>query len=114
LIGSLKQKTKELLSQLMHSDSDEDQRIVSQFDLKAFGIHRDPLDLDAVHAVLKERLGETVYGQIQEVNWQEEDRILVLKVPSSFNPILELAWDKLKEELYQRFPVINRLDKVWV
>ena len=110
----VKQVTKELLSQLMHSDNDEDQRILSQFDLKAFGIQRDPLDLDAVHTVLKERLGEIMYGHIQEVNWQEEDRILVLKVPSLYKPILELAWDKLREEMYHRFPVINRMDKVWV
>lgn len=110
----IKQVTKELLSQLMHSDNDEDRRILNQFDLKAFGIHRESLDLDAVHTVLKERLGEEIYRHIQEVNWQEEDCVLVLKVPTSFKPILELAWDKLKEELYHRFPIINRLEKVWV
>ncbi|WP_154662335.1 hypothetical protein [Risungbinella massiliensis] len=39
---------------------------LSQFDLRAFDIYRDPLDLDIVQALLKEKLSETVYSQIQE------------------------------------------------
>lgn len=110
----VKQKTKKWLLSHESEDNEYYREIASQFDLEAFGIFDRSIDLDSLHELLLLQLGEVVYKCIDEVTFEKETGVLIIKAQPSIQPILKLGLSNLERSICEVYPEVNTVNILYV
>jgi hypothetical protein len=100
--------TKELLQDIKQSSLSQSNELLKQFSLRTFGLDTD-LDLEEVKAFIKEKMPDLLYKEVHYIEWLKEEATLLVRISSSGKQLIQLVESQLKNEIWQKYRLINKI-----